>query len=57
MMSGKKGNQTISCHVTSCSYNKNGCDCELSRIEVEPQCGCHTGDPCDESLCGSYKQK
>ena len=27
-------------------------DCELSRIEVEPQCGCHTGEACDESLCG-----
>ena len=53
----KAGSQTIGCRVTSCRYNMRGTDCELSRIEVEPQCGCHTGEPCDESLCGSYKAK
>ena len=45
------------CHVTSCRYNKSGMACELSRIEVEPQSRCHTGEPCDESLCGSYKSR
>ncbi len=57
MMSEKEGNQSIGCRVTSCRYNRSGAACELSHIEVEPQCGCHTGDPCDESLCGSYRQK
>ena len=57
MTSDKSGKQTIGCRVTSCRYNRGGCDCELSRIEVEPQCGCDTGEPCDESLCGSYKSR
>ena len=47
----KAKSQTIGCKVTSCAYNMSGCDC----IEVEPMCGCHTGNPADESLCGSYK--
>ena len=51
----KAKSQTIGCKVTSCAYNMSGCDCELERIEVEPMCGCHTGNPADESLCGSYK--
>ena len=55
-MSGSKaGTQTIGCRVTSCRYNTSGSDCSLSRIEVEPMNGCHTGEACDESLCGSYK--
>ena len=57
MSETKAGSQTIGCRVTSCRYNARGCDCQLSRIEVEPKCGCHTGEPCDESLCGSYKAK
>lgn len=57
MSETKAGCQTIGCRVTSCRYNSRGVDCELSRIEVEPQCGCHTGEPCDESLCGSYRAK
>ena len=57
MTSDKNGKQTIGCRVTSCKHNMSGCDCELSRIEIEPQCGCHTGEPCDESLCGSYKSR
>ena len=51
----KAKSQTIGCKVTSCAYNMSGCDCGLERIEVEPMCGCHTGNPADESLCGSYK--
>ena len=57
MTSDKNVKQTIGCRVTSCKHNMSGCDCELSRIEIEPQCGCHTGEPCDESLCGSYKSR
>ena len=51
----KAKSQPIGCKVTSCAYNMSGCDCGLERIEVEPMCGCHTGNPEDESLCGSYK--
>ena len=51
----KAKSQTIGCKVTSCAYNMSGCDCGLERIEVEPMCGCHTGNPEDDSLCGSYK--
>ncbi len=57
MSESKAGCQTIGCRVTSCRYNQRGMACELSRIEVEPQSRCHTGEPCDESLCGSYKAK
>lgn len=54
MPGAKAGNQTIGCRVTSCRYNSEGCDCSLSKIEVEPSPNCHTGKSCDESLCGSY---
>ena len=36
MTSDKNGKQTIGCRVTSCKHNMSGCDCELSRIEIEP---------------------
>lgn len=56
MQKSKTGFQTIGCHVSSFCYNgSNGCD--ISHIEVEPMQGMHTGEPCDESLCGSYKAK
>lgn len=55
-MSGTRaGTQTIGCRVTSCKHNESGCDCALTRVEIEPMCGCHTGEACDESLCASYK--
>ncbi|MBS7306821.1 MAG: DUF1540 domain-containing protein [Eubacteriales bacterium] len=51
------GNQSIGCAVTSCSYNENGCDCRLNRIQVMP-CNCnHTGCAEEENYCGSYKAK
>jgi hypothetical protein len=54
-MSGTRaGTQTIGCRVTSCRYNHEGSGCSLSKIEVEPSPNCNTGEPCDESLCGSY---
>ena len=37
--------------------DKNGKQTIGCRVEIEPQCGCHTGEPCDESLCGSYKSR
>ena len=57
MSHGKAGSQTIGCAVISCRYNDEGSYCMLNRIEVEPCCDCHTGDPADESLCGSYMAK
>ncbi len=57
MYKSKAGCQSIGCRVTSCKHNSEGCGCELDRIDVEPMCGCHTGEPCDESLCGSYRAK
>lgn len=52
------GCQTIGCRVVSCRHNENGAYCSLTRIEVEPCCdGCHSGNPEDESLCGSYSQR
>jgi len=53
----KAGCQTIGCKVASCAYNKSGAVCDLERIEVEPMGGAHTGNPADESLCGSYKSR
>lgn len=57
MTKSKVGCQTIGCRVMSCAYNKSGQSCDLDRIEVEPMSGCHTGEACDESLCGSYKTR
>ncbi len=58
-MSGNKaGCQTIGCGVSSCAFHNESEDmCQLDSIRVEPMSGCHTGDPCDESLCGSYRAK
>ena len=48
--------QSIGCEVSSCEYHAQG-ECELSRIIVRPCTGYSSGDPMDETLCGSYKQK
>lgn len=52
------GNQTIGCSVKSCRHNQ-GSYCALSRIQVQPCSGecSHTGNPADESLCGSYNAR
>ena len=55
-MDSKSGHQTIGCEVTSCRFNKQGCECNLDRIEIKPCSDCHTGDK-RESLCGSYIAK
>jgi len=57
MANKNMGCQTIGCRVTSCAYNRSGSDCELDSIEVRPMAGCHTGEACDESMCGSYKAR
>ena len=50
------GKQLINCTVGSCEYNnqKNG-KCELKDIIVKPCKNGNTGNPEDESMCGSYK--
>ena len=50
-------NQKIGCNVTSCAYNKRGCDCGLSAIQVEPCPQGHSGKAMDESMCANYRSK
>ncbi|MCH5279781.1 MAG: DUF1540 domain-containing protein [Christensenellaceae bacterium] len=59
MSQNQIGCQTIGCRVTSCRYNDKGSYCELSRIQVEPCCNhcSNSGNPADESLCGSYRPR
>ena len=56
MENSKCGKQAIGCTVSSCHYNKSGCECDLERIEVCPSCNCHSKDS-GESMCGSYQCK
>lgn len=55
-MDGKIGKQTIGCEVTSCRFNQQGSVCDLNRVEIKPNCDCHSGE-CDEAQCGSYVAK
>lgn len=56
-MNEKNGMQTIGCEVTSCKYHSNNA-CDLSGIMVKPCCdNVNTGNPADETLCGSYAAK
>ena len=49
--------QKINCTVESCEYNDTQTNkCELDQITVEPCSDYETGEPEDETLCGSYKQ-
>ncbi len=57
MQDNKAGQQTIGCEVNSCSYFKQGGMCDLNRIVVKPCASCNTGNPEDETLCGSYQKK
>lgn len=51
-------NQKINCTVVSCRFNdEQRQKCELGQIIVEPCQNCYTGDPAEESMCGSYEQK
>lgn len=51
------GCQCINCGVSSCRHHAQDDTCKLESIQVEPMQGCHTGEPSDESLCGSYQVK
>lgn len=49
-------NQNIMCTVGSCKYNNHDTKaCNLKQIEVLACKGCMSGNPEDESMCGSYK--
>lgn len=49
--------QKISCTVTSCKYNDEGCqECKLEQIIVTPIVGCNTKQS-DESMCSSYRNE
>ena len=57
-MSQNNPNPCIRCRVSSCAYH---CDddqyCSLRAIQVEPCANCESGNPSDESMCGSYRRK
>lgn len=57
-MSQKEANTDIRCNVKSCTYHMDGKDyCSLSSIHVDANMNGATGQPQDESMCGSYKCK
>lgn len=57
-MSQIKPNPSIRCGVSSCAYNcGEEAYCSLQAIRVEPCEGCESGNPADESMCGSYRRK
>ncbi len=56
-MQDRAGQQTIGCEVNSCAYFKDEGMCNLNHIVVKPCHSCNTGNPEDETLCGSYKKK
>lgn len=57
-MSQKKANQDIRCRVDSCEFHCGEQNfCSLGSIQVEPCKCCSSGNPSDESCCGSYRRK
>ena len=49
-------NQNIKCTVGSCRYNNlDTKNCNLKQIEVLACNNCMSGNPEDESMCGSYE--
>ena len=57
-MSQKKPNTQIRCRVSSCAYHcGDEAYCSLKAIQVEPCPNCHSGQPADESMCGSYRHE
>ncbi len=57
-MSDKVPNTSIHCRVKSCEYHCGDKSyCSLDAIRVEPCESCHSGNPADESMCGSYSGK
>lgn len=56
-MNEKSGKQTIGCEVSSCKYYKDSA-CDLRGIVVKPCCDhVHSGNPAEETLCGSYSRE
>ena len=56
----KDGKQTIDCTVKNCRHNTGGKHCDLSRIQIEADkihSDSKSGEPADESLCGSFRCK
>lgn len=50
--------QKINCTVESCAYNNsNEQKCQLEAINVEPCYDTDSGNPEDESMCGSFEAK
>ena len=57
-MTQKKANQDIRCRVDSCEFHCGEQNfCSLGSIQVEPCKCCSSGNPSDESCCGSYRRK
>jgi hypothetical protein len=54
-MSKMKGQQTIECSVSSCSYHDNKF-CTLKSIKVAPCGHVNNGIPEDETLCASFEK-
>ena len=49
--------QKINCTVESCEHNDTEeKKCDLNEIVVEPCNDCETGEPEEESMCGSYEK-
>lgn len=56
-MSRKEPNTSIHCRVNSCEYHCGDEEfCSLRAIRVEPCSNCTSGNPDDESMCGSYSR-
>ena len=50
--------QKINCTVGSCLYNNyHAKECELDQIEVSACQGCSNGNPAEESMCASYRNR
>lgn len=57
-MSHPDSQQCIQCSVVSCRHlKKDEGRCGLQSIQVEPTPMAYTGEPADESMCGSYENK
>lgn len=57
-MNEKSANTDIRCRVTSCENHCKDKDfCTLNSIQVEPCKCCTSGNPADESCCGSYRHR
>ena len=52
------GAQTINCGVSSCAFHEGGENvCGLRGVHIEPMYDAGSGQPWDESMCGSYRKR